>query len=122
MINPSKQAMKQWRNAARQFLAAHNDMSNYKGAVGLDLEFVFRRPDSHYKRNLRGDDTRLKASAPRTHTKKPDLDNLVKFIGDCLNKLAYHDDSQITHLRVSKRWSHTKEFTKVTIKYFNAKK
>ena len=29
------------------------------------------------------------------HTKKPDVDNLIKFVCDCLNGEAYRDDSQI---------------------------
>ena len=29
------------------------------------------------------------------HTKKPDLDNLVKFVKDCLNGIVWKDDSQI---------------------------
>ncbi len=29
------------------------------------------------------------------HTKKPDLDNLIKFAKDCLNGLAWIDDAQV---------------------------
>lgn len=32
------------------------------------------------------------------HVKKPDLDNLVKFVKDCLNGLAWHDDSQVAEI------------------------
>lgn len=30
------------------------------------------------------------------HEKKPDLDNLLKFAKDCLNGIAYRDDSQVS--------------------------
>jgi Holliday junction resolvase RusA-like endonuclease len=36
------------------------------------------------------------------HTKKPDLDNLVKFIKDCLNGVAWKDDSQVCELYAQK--------------------
>jgi len=111
--------MERWTQAARHFLAAHENMSEYADAVGLDVEFVFRRPDTHYKRKIRGDDTRLRANISRIHTQKPDVDNLVKFVGDCLSGLAFVDDSQITVLNARKRWDHHRAFTKVTIKYFN---
>lgn len=38
-------------------------------------------------------------------TKKPDLDNIAKVIADALNKIAYHDDSQIVELTVKKFYS-----------------
>lgn len=38
-------------------------------------------------------------------TKKPDADNIAKAICDALNGLAYHDDSQITMLCVSKHYT-----------------
>lgn len=37
-------------------------------------------------------------------TKKPDADNVAKAICDALNGIAYHDDSQITTLCVSKHY------------------
>lgn len=38
-------------------------------------------------------------------TKKPDLDNLVKFILDCSNGILFHDDSHILEITASKRYS-----------------
>lgn len=37
-------------------------------------------------------------------TKKPDADNIVKVVADALNGLAYHDDTQITDIRIVKRY------------------
>lgn len=42
-------------------------------------------------------------------TKKPDLDNIAKIILDSLNKIAFDDDSQITYLSISKRWTEEQE-------------
>lgn len=38
------------------------------------------------------------------YDKKPDCDNLAKIILDALNGIAYKDDSQVTHLCVSKEY------------------
>lgn len=35
-------------------------------------------------------------------TKKPDLDNIIKLIGDSLNKIIYQDDSQIVGIYINK--------------------
>src|SRR4030042_1191031 len=39
------------------------------------------------------------------HTKKPDIDNLVKFSCDCLNGVVWKDDSQIVYLAGGKFYS-----------------
>ena len=36
------------------------------------------------------------------HTKKPDIDNLCKFVKDCLNGELWHDDSQVSELIAAK--------------------
>jgi len=38
-------------------------------------------------------------------TKKPDCDNVLKIICDALNGIAYHDDAQVVHSSVDKRFS-----------------
>jgi len=39
------------------------------------------------------------------HTKKPDLDNLLKAVKDALTGLVWHDDSQIYDIAVYKQYS-----------------
>lgn len=41
-----------------------------------------------------------------SHVKKPDVDNMVKFVKDCLNGLVWHDDSQVTSLFAEKEYSY----------------
>ncbi len=72
------------------------------GALHMELEFVFPRPKSHYGTGRNADI--LKKSAPIHHIKKPDNDNLQKFVKDCLNGEAYHDDSQIVIVIAKKRF------------------
>jgi Holliday junction resolvase RusA-like endonuclease len=38
------------------------------------------------------------------HTKRPDIDNLEKFIADCLNGIVWKDDSQIVHSETFKAY------------------
>lgn len=63
-----------------------------EGSVHLRCVFFFDYPKSMSIKNRLG----------AMHTKKPDLDNLVKFVKDCLNGIAWKDDSQITSLIADK--------------------
>ncbi len=36
------------------------------------------------------------------HTKRPDLDNCVKFVKDCLNGIVWWDDSQVYEVHAKK--------------------
>lgn len=44
-------------------------------------------------------------------TKKPDLDNIAKAVGDSLNGIAYKDDTQVVRLIVSKYYNVTPHIT-----------
>ena len=41
------------------------------------------------------------------HTKKPDLDNLIKSVTDALNKVCYEDDTLIVSIHATKVYSET---------------
>jgi Holliday junction resolvase RusA-like endonuclease len=75
------------------------------GALQLDVVFEFPRPKSHY--GTGGNSGRLKASAPRFHTARPDADKLTRAIGDALTGIVYRDDSQIARLNVAKLYAET---------------
>lgn len=68
--------------------------------VSLDLTFYMPIPKS--------------TSAPRKremltgkmyHMKRPDLDNLQKFVLDCLNEIVITDDAQVVEIRARKIYS-----------------
>lgn len=40
------------------------------------------------------------------HTSKPDDDNVAKLVRDALNKVLWHDDSQVADSRTSKFYTH----------------
>lgn len=58
-------------------------------------------------------EVRIVVSATRPKTSKlshprPDVDNYAKSVLDASNKILWDDDSQITHLLISKLWTPTK--------------
>lgn len=65
-----------------------------EGPLYLEATFVLPRP-KHMTKN-RSDN----ATVPHDH--KPDLDNLVKAIKDCLTGICYHDDGQVARELLSK--------------------
>jgi len=69
----------------------------------VKLSFYFQRPKIHYGTGKNAN--KLKESAPMWHTKTPDVDNIVKFIADSLNKIFWRDDSIICQLVVIKMYS-----------------
>ena len=77
---------------------ARKAMRQAKAVVQVDvpmtmtLRFVLYRPKATPKR---------KATPPAT--RKPDLDKLVRAIGDAMTKVVYLDDSQITESHCYKR-------------------
>ena len=62
------------------------------GGIFLKCRFVFSYPKAMSKKN------RVSAQ----HIIKPDLDNLLKFVKDCLNGLAWHDDCQVLKIEAIK--------------------
>lgn len=80
-----------------------------EGPLRVEMLFLFPRPQSHYGKKG------LKSSAPAYHTKKPDLDNLVKFAKDCLNNEVWNDDCQVTRLTVVKKYIDPDEKPSTTI-------
>jgi Holliday junction resolvase RusA-like endonuclease len=50
--------------------------------------------------------SKKKAAATVHPTGKPDLDNVVKLIGDALNGVIWQDDSQIASLHIARRFVH----------------
>jgi Holliday junction resolvase RusA-like endonuclease len=94
--------------AGRFFLLAREQINRkMPGAVKLSAVFRFKRPKSHYGTGKNS--TTIKQGSPIFHTKKPDTDNLIKFILDCLNSLAWDDDCQIVEIRAIKAYAEVEE-------------
>jgi len=66
--------------------------------VSLSALFVFPYPASMSAK---------KKSANPQHVKKPDVDNMVKFLKDVCNGILWHDDSQVNNLTARKEYGDT---------------
>jgi Holliday junction resolvase RusA-like endonuclease len=62
----------------------------------IQLEVAFYMPIPKYL---------MKKWATTPHVKKPDTDNLVKFLKDCCNQTLWKDDSQVWSIKAFKMYS-----------------
>lgn len=74
-------------------------MEPLTGSLTLKCTFRMSRPKSHYGTGKNSGI--LKMSAPYYHTIKPDLDNQLKFVMDCLNGIVWKDDCQVCVIKES---------------------
>ena len=82
--------------AAQQAMAG---IAPIEGAVSLTMRAFFSIPVSWSMKKQRA-----AALGEFAHTKRPDLDNVVKAIKDGANGVAWKDDSQVVDVRASKRY------------------
>lgn len=82
-----------WRAAGSPYLG--------DAPIGLTLEIYEQRPATHF--TTKGD---LNAEGRRKPypARKPDLDNVVKLVGDALNGCLWRDDAQLVSLHVARVW------------------
>lgn len=70
--------------------------------IPLALDLVFFMPIPKATSAIK---KRQMAHGVIAHMKKPDIDNLQKFVLDCLNGILFKDDSQITEIRAKKMYA-----------------
>ena len=68
-----------------------------QGPIVLNADFFIRIPASLSAK-------KRTAMCWTPHTKKPDLDNLIKFIKDLFNNIVWVDDSQVFRIEANKYW------------------
>lgn len=75
------------------------------GPICVDVQFCFSRPRSHYGTGRNA--AQVRPAAPSgAHAQKPDLDKLLRALGDSLTQAGViRDDTQITRLDAGKFWS-----------------
>eukprot|EP01038_Epipyxis_sp_PR26KG_P011961 gene11961-16010_t len=111
LYNPSAKAQSIFLKASQQYLPINCPL---EGPLAVNLLFCHSRPKNHYKTGKNSHV--LKDGADYWHSKRGDIDNLVKFVLDALNKHAYLDDSQVAVLSTAKIYTNDKPYVQVTIK------
>ena len=77
------------------------------------MEFIFRRPASHYGTGKHR--TQMKPSAPKAMTSTPDLSKLIRSTEDGCTGIAWQDDRQIVATLAGKQWSRDESGCIITI-------
>ena len=67
--------------------------------VEIECRFEMPIPKSMPKRDQKAIEAGFCGPA---HVKKPDVDNLLKYLKDCCNEVVWHDDSQVVSVAASK--------------------
>jgi Holliday junction resolvase RusA-like endonuclease len=66
----------------------------FTGPIYVEFEFYIKRPKNLFRK--------IDPDGPIPHTKKPDLDNLIKLVKDAANKIIWSDDAIICDMRPKK--------------------
>ena len=86
-----------------------------EGPVEACMAFYFQRPKHHFRTGKFAG--QLKEGQDVWHNKKKDLDNLVKFVLDSLNGLAYLDDGQVCSIKAAKFYTNTSDNPRTEISF-----
>ena len=82
------------------WLAKYGSIKPSEQSLEVDIVFYLPIPKSvNKKKRAEMLDGKIK------HTKKPDIDNLIKSVLDALNGIAYSDDSKIIKVAAEKQYS-----------------
>jgi Holliday junction resolvase RusA-like endonuclease len=106
-LGPSKiyDQQKKQKNETAILITAQTDFPPDSDGVAIELIFHMKIPKGKKKKLLN-----------KPHTKRPDIDNLIKFYLDVCNGLLYEDDAQIYTIKASKIYGE-EEKTELTIIY-----
>jgi crossover junction endodeoxyribonuclease RusA len=95
-----------WRERVeRAARAAMDGQQVQTGPLRLRAVFVFRRPVGHYGTGR--NNGRLRPSAPAYVQTRPDLDKLLRAVGDALTGIVCRDDAQLVDVHAEKHYGET---------------
>jgi crossover junction endodeoxyribonuclease RusA len=113
-MRESNPATAPWRSTvAAAAIEAMDGRPQLAGPLELRALFVFARPSSHFGTGRNHE--RLKPSAPIYRWTKPDLDKLLRAIGDALTGIVYRDDARITIVRAEKHYGDGPAFAHIVV-------
>jgi len=81
----------------------HKPSEPWTGPVQIVVAWVLGRPKSHYRTGKYADE--LRDNAPICCDKKPDVDNYLKALLDCMSGVFFLDDCQIAGVVATKTYS-----------------
>ena len=96
LLTDSNKKMKPWR-AKIASVAAELGLPEFKGAVKMEVVFWLPCPKYSAKAHEKSD---------VLPTKRPDLDKLLRAIGDALTDVWFADDSQVVEIHAVKAMNH----------------
>jgi crossover junction endodeoxyribonuclease RusA len=99
VLQDNAELQKPWASLI-SVLAGQAGLTPRTEGCSLGLTFHMPRPKSHLRAN-----GEVKDRAHIAHTKKPDIDKLVRCVLDALTGIAYADDSQVARVEAIKRYA-----------------
>jgi crossover junction endodeoxyribonuclease RusA len=120
IYKPSNPKTATWQTAIGQTAAAellrteNRACRLMQGALYLEVAFYLPRPKALL--------TKSKAPLAFDHTKKPDLDKLLRAAKDALTGIVWTDDSQVVHVVGRKKYCAAGEFPRAVIQVRDALK
>jgi len=120
MFKPDNPRTKDWQSAIAntavlELARAENHGCRFmEGGVYFEALFYLPRPKA-----LR---TKTKATQVFPHTKKPDLDKLVRAAKDALTGVVWTDDSQVVHVVARKRYCGAADYPRAVLRISEAMK
>lgn len=102
MVETNKN-LKPWRQLVSLTAAeTMNGREPLRVPAHVSITFVFSRPKSHFRTGKNAD--QLRPDAPDYMASAPDLDKLIRAIGDSLTGICLHDDRLIASVSAVKRF------------------
>lgn len=92
-----KKKVAEAENSMIALLSQYQPETSFEGPVSLKVTWTYPWRSAETKKN--------KTKGSMWSDKRPDCDNLIKMLADCMTRLAFwNDDSQIAKLEFSKQW------------------
>ena len=91
---------KNYETLVKELFYIKHGQTLLEGPLKMKVQAYFTIPKSTSKKKKE-----LMKTGELRPTKKPDLDNILKIIGDALNEIAYQDDKQIISASIEKYYS-----------------
>jgi crossover junction endodeoxyribonuclease RusA len=103
-IAPANKEQRSWQRVVSECAAeAWTGREPLLGQIMLTATFLFPHPKSHYRSGVYA--SQLKPQAPCHNSNKPDLDKLLRAVGDALTGIVWRDDSHVVVVHACKMYT-----------------